>query len=61
MRSHEFADNFDATLFKPNAIILRLRYYLRTRYNYPATTQKGSGVRARNYRRLMCMRKLPKR
>ncbi|MBK9624956.1 MAG: hypothetical protein IPO38_10525 [Rhodocyclaceae bacterium] len=47
MRTHEFADNFDATLFKPNAIVLRLRYYLRER----ATTvlhrhKRGSGARA---------------
>lgn len=54
MRSHQFADDFDVTCFTPEAIILRLRYYLRCRFAYPPSSKKGSAIRARNYRRLTC-------
>lgn len=54
MRSHRFADDFDVTRFTLESIILRLRYYLRCRFACPPSSKKGSAVRARNYRRLIC-------
>lgn len=52
MRTHQFADNTDVTLFTPREIICRLRYYLRCRFRCAADSMKGRAIRAKNARTL---------
>jgi hypothetical protein len=54
MRSHQFAENLDVIRFTPDAIILRMRYYFRSRFACPADSKKGQALRARNCRLLTC-------
>jgi len=52
MRSHQFGERLDVTRFSLGAIIVRMRYYLRSRFSHSANMKKGQALRARNARRL---------
>lgn len=54
MRSHQFAENLNVAYFTPEVIIMRLRYYCRTRFARPTSSKKGRAQSARHARLLIC-------
>lgn len=52
MRSHQFEIN--PLLFPDEAVVLRLRAYVRNRFGNRPMPKKGSQARARTARRLTC-------
>ena len=52
MRSHQFELN--AALFPIDAVVLRLRAYVRNRFGRGPLSKKGCQARARSARRLTC-------
>lgn len=52
MRSHQFELN--PTLFPIEAVVLRLRAYIRSRFGKGIPPKKGRAQRARHARRLTC-------